>query len=134
VISLDTSVLLRYLLNDDPILSPRALEIIDTNECLVTRAALTEAVYTLESYYRFSRTEVGRAISALLAVQRVSMEDAAVTARAVTWYAAGMDFGDALIAASSRGCTRVVSFDRDFARMARKLKCVPGVEFAAKTR
>ena len=132
MISIDTNILLRYLLKDDPALSPRALEIITANDCFVTRAALTEVVYTLESYYRSSRAEIGRALDALLSLQRVSIEDGAVTARAVSWYKGGMDFGDAMIAASSHGTARVKTFDRDFARLARKLRLAPPVEFAVK--
>ena len=132
MIGIDTNIVLRYLLKDDPVLSPRALEIIAANDCFVTRAALTEVVYTLESYYRSSCADIGRALDALLSVQRVSIEDRAVTERAVSWYKAGMDFGDAMIAASSHGSARVKTFDRDFARLARKLRTAPPVEFAVK--
>ena len=132
MIGIDTNIVLRYLLKDDPALSPRALEIIAANDCFVTRAALTEVVYTLESYYRSSRADIGRALGALLSLQRVSIEDRAVTERAVSWYNGGMDFGDAMIAASSHGSARVATFDRDFARLARKLRTAPPVEFAVK--
>lgn len=132
MIGIDTSIVLRYLLKDDPALSPRALQIIATNDCFVTRAALTEVVYTLESYYRSPRADIGRALDALLSLQRVSIEDRAVSERAVSWYKEGMDFGDAMIAASSHGSARVVTFDRDFARLARKLRTAPAVEFAVK--
>ena len=70
--------------------------------------------------------------AALLSLQRVTLEDRAVTERAVSWYEAGMDFGDAMIAASSHGSARVETFDRDFARLARKLGTAPPVEFAVK--
>jgi predicted nucleic-acid-binding protein len=132
MIGIDTSIVLRYLLKDDPTLSPRALEIIAGNDCFVTRAALTEVVYTLESYYRSARVEIGRALDALLTVQRITVEDRAVTERAVSWYKGGMDFGDAMIAASSHKSVRVETFDRDFARLARKLRIAPPVQFAAK--
>lgn len=132
MISIDTSIVLRYLLKDDPALSPRSLEIISGNDCFVTRAALTEVVYTLESYYRSSRVEISRALDALLSVQRITVEDRAVTERAVSWYKEGMDFGDAMIAASSHGSARVETFDRDFARLARKLRTAPPVEFVVK--
>ena len=132
MIGIDTNIVLRYLLKDDPALSPRALEIIAGNDCFVSRAALTEVVYTLESYYRSSRADIGRALDALLSLQRVSIEDRAVTERAVSWYKAGMDFGDAMIAASSHGSASVATFDRDFARLARKLRTAPPVEFAVK--
>ena len=132
MIGIDTNIVLRYLLKDDTALSPRALEIIAGNDCFVTRAALTEVVYTLESYYRSSRADIGRALDALLSLQRVTVEDRAVTERAVSWYKAGMDFGDAMIAASSHGSVRVETFDRDFARLARKLRTAPLVAFAVK--
>ena len=132
MIGIDTNIVLRYLLKDDPALSPRALEIIATNDCFVTRAALTEVVYTLESYYRSPRADIGLALDALLSLQRVSIEDRAVTERAVSWYKGGMDFGDAMIAASSHGSARIETFDRDFARLAHKLRTTPPVEFAVK--
>ena len=132
MIGIDTNIVLRYLLKDDPALSPRALEIIAGNDCFVSRAALTEVVYTLESYYRSSRADIGRALDALLKVQRVTVEDRALTERALSWFKAGMDFGDAMIAASSHGSASVATFDRDFARLARKLRTAPPVEFAVK--
>ena len=132
MIGIDTNILLRYLLKDDPALSPRALEIIAANDCFVTRAALTEVVYTLESYYRSPRADICRALDAVLSLQRVSIEDRAVTEQALSWYKKGMDFGDAMIAASSHGTARVKTFDRDFARLARKLRLAPPVEFAVK--
>ncbi len=132
MISIDTNILLRFLLKDDPALSPKALEIISANDCFVTRAALTEVVYTLESYYRSARADIGHALDALLSLRRVSIEDRAVTERVVSWYKGGMDFGDAMIAASSHGAEHVETFDRDFARLARKLQTIPPVEFKVK--
>jgi predicted nucleic-acid-binding protein len=64
---------------------PGALEIITGNDCFVTRAALTEVVYTLESYYRSAHVDIGRALDALLTIQRITVEDRAVTERAVSW-------------------------------------------------
>jgi predicted nucleic-acid-binding protein len=132
MIGIDTNIVLRYLLKDDPALSPRALEIIVGNDCFVARVALTQVVNALESYYRSSRADIGRALDALLSVQCVAVEDRAVTERAVSWYRAGMDFGDAMIAASSHGSASVATFDRDFVRLARKLRTAPRVEFALK--
>jgi predicted nucleic-acid-binding protein len=132
MIGIDTNIVLRYLLKDDPALSRRGLQIIARNDCFVARVALAKVVYTLESYYRSSRADIGRALDALLSVQRVAVEDRAVTERAVSWYKAGMDFGDAMIAASSHGSASVATFDRDFARLARKLLNAPPVEFAVK--
>jgi len=129
---LDANILLRYLLKDHPRLSPRALSIIADNACFVSRGALMEMVCTLESNYRVPRTDVRRALGTLLGLDRVTVEDRAVTERAAGWYASGMDFGDATIAAASHGSARVATVDRDFARLARKLRATPPVEYALK--
>lgn len=134
MISLDANILLRYVLRDHAELSPRALSIIAGNPCFISRAALTEMVYTLESYYRTPRGEACLALDTLLRLAHVTVEDRAVTERAVGWYRSGMDFGDAMIAASSHAAARVATFDRDFARLARKLRAVPPVEYAVKAR
>ena len=55
-----------------------------------------------------------------------------MTERAAAWHKGGLDFGDAMIAASSHESSRVDTFDRDFARLARKLKTAPAVKFALK--
>lgn len=65
-------------------------------------------------------------------LRRVSIEHRAATERALSWYKGGMDFGDAMIAASSHGAVRVETIDRGFARLARKLRTAPPVEFAVK--
>lgn len=58
----------------------------------------------------------------------VTIESQSVTAHAITWYAEGMDFGDAMILASSAGFDKVASFDRDFQRLASKTGATPRVE------
>lgn len=134
MISLDANILLRYVLGDHAELSPRALTIVSGNSCFVSRAALTEMVYTLESYYRTPRGEICLALDTLLRLVQVIVEDRAVTERAVAWYRAGMDFGDAMVAASSHASASIATFDRDFARLAKKLRAVPPVEYAVKAR
>ena len=71
MISIDTSIVLRYLLKDDGALSPRALEIIAGNDCFVTRAALTEVVYTREAEQGVERTADVSTRATVVALQRV---------------------------------------------------------------
>jgi predicted nucleic-acid-binding protein len=49
------------------------------------------------------------------------VEDAPVVAQALDWYAAGMDFADALHLASSQTADQFVTFDRKLAAKAAKL-------------
>ena len=127
MISLDTSVLVRYVTKDHARLSPLALEIITNNACFVSKAALLEMVFTLESVYRKSRNEIVTALRTIFGLTTVSVESQGAAARAVSWYANGMDFGDAMILASSAGAENVASFDRDFQRLASRIGATPSV-------
>ncbi|MBA3505793.1 MAG: type II toxin-antitoxin system VapC family toxin [Betaproteobacteria bacterium] len=128
MISLDSSILLRYITKDNARLAPVALAIITDNACFVSKAALMEIVFTLESVYRKSRDEIVTALRTIFGLTTVTVESQSVTAHAITWYAAGMDFGDAMILASSAGSDKVASFDRDFQRLAARIGATPRVE------
>jgi len=69
--------------------------------------------------YGLTSVEVARALGAFAGLASVTLEDAALTAKALDWTVGGMDFADALHLAKAEGC--VVSFDRRFARAATKL-------------
>lgn len=114
MISLDTSILVRYVTKDHARLSPLALEIITNNACFVSKAALMEMVFTLESVYRKGRDEIATALRTVIGLTTVTVEARGATGRAISWYAGGMDFGDAMILASSAGAAKLASFDRDF--------------------
>ncbi len=129
MISLDSSVLLRYVTKDHARLSPVALAILTNNACFISKAALMEMVFTLESVYRKNRDEIVTALRTLFGLTTVTIEAQSVTAHAITWYAQGMDFGDAMILASSGGADKVASFDRDFQRLVTRIGALPRVEY-----
>jgi predicted nucleic acid-binding protein len=64
----DTSVLVRYLTDDHAELSPKAAEILESDQSLaVSLVALAEAGYVLESVYSVPRPVAARTLSDLLA-------------------------------------------------------------------
>lgn len=128
MISLDTSVLVRYVTGDHTKLSPLALEIITNNACFVSKAALMEMVFTLESVYRKGRDEIATALRTIMGLTTITAEAPGACGRAISWYADGMDFGDAMILASSAGADKLASFDRDFQRLAARIGAAPKVE------
>jgi len=128
MISLDTSILVRYVTKDDARLSPLALEIITNNACFVSKAALMEMVFTLECVYRKGRDDIATALRTIIGLTTVTVEARSATGHAISWYADGMDFGDAVILASSAGATKLASFGRDFQRLAARLGAAPKVE------
>ncbi len=127
MIALDTNVLLRFALNDDPTLSPLARDLVMGNECHVSLLALAEAGFVLASVYGASDDELVAQVQALLALATLHFEHEDRLPAALAGVLAGVDWFDALLWA---GSTRypLTTFDRDFARRAARLGWTPAVE------
>jgi predicted nucleic-acid-binding protein len=72
MIGLDTNVLLRYLVQDDPVQSPRATEIIsrrltEEEPGFVSLVTILEVVWVLKSLYKRSHQEIANDIEMVLA-------------------------------------------------------------------
>jgi len=100
MICVDTNVLLRYVLDDDPRQSPRSAELFSGEaKILITDVVLAEALWTLAGKkYKVSREDLLDLIEALFAEPVIEFED-----KAVVWRSLGdfrtteADFQDALI-------------------------------------
>ena len=120
---LDTNVLTRFFLQDDPLQSPKADRIIDSlslNEPgWVGVATILELVWVLSSQKRADRKGITHIMSQLLTREEIVIEQASIIQSAVHLYRHGhADFADCLIASSAKaaGCSRTVTFDRRAAR------------------
>jgi predicted nucleic-acid-binding protein len=127
MIAVDTNVLVRLVTNDDPKQSPRAAQLFVREDVLVPKTVLLETEWVLRGAYDLAPTVIRSAFERLLAVPSVTLEDAPAVARALSWYAAGMDFADALHLASSAPCAGFTTFDGQFAKRAKKLGMTPPV-------
>ncbi|MBE6469433.1 MAG: type II toxin-antitoxin system VapC family toxin [Coriobacteriaceae bacterium] len=94
----DETVLLRYLLDDDPYQSPRAAELIATGEVRIYPEIITRTVVTLRDVYDVPRPEIARAMTALL--DDVLVNEPTVCALAIRIFGRmQMDFTDCLLVA-----------------------------------
>lgn len=99
---IDETVILRYLLNDDEVLSPRAAKVIATRTArvypeIITRVVVTLLV-TLRDVYKVPRVEIAAAMKRLL--DDVMVDEPTVVALAVKLFGkTHMDFTDCLLAA-----------------------------------
>lgn len=124
MIALDTNVLVRFLVQDDPDQARLAGEVIDqlTEEApgFVVREVLVELVWVLERAYRLGRTEIAGALDGLLASSELVIEGADEIGPALELYRNdGFGFADLMIAAAARraGAFEVVTFDRKAAKL-----------------
>jgi len=117
----DTNVLVRHLTGDPPDQAANATRYLAAaDKLLLADLILAEVVYVLESYYEVARTDVARALRAILAFPAVRVVDDPLLHRAVELYDAHrLDFADAYLVASaeSTGVGVVASFDRSIDRV-----------------
>lgn len=115
---LDTNVLVRYLMQDDPRQSPMANRLIEslTAEApgFVPVVVLIELVWVLTGSYGLGRTQVATVLGTLLRSKELVIDRAELVAQALKRYGtSSADFADALIErlASAAGCAVTMTFD-----------------------
>jgi predicted nucleic-acid-binding protein len=128
VVGADTNVVVRFLTRDDAAQAARAASLLSSRLVWISKTVLLETAWVLLRLYGFTATEVNEALKGLAGLRNVRVEDPLQVARAFEWTALGLDFADALHLASSAGTNRFLTFDRSFARRAKKLA---GVQVAA---
>ena len=128
MISLDTNVLARFLLNDDAAQFKQARELLSRPDVYTAPpTVMLELVWVLESY-DCTRAEVLQGLRALLGLPNFKPKSFEALCHAIKWYEAGMDFGDALHLALSEGDEVFVSFDKVFGKIAAQHDTAPAVQ------
>ena len=124
MIALDTNVLVRFLVQDDPDQAQIAADtmdrLTDADPGFVGREVLVELVWVLERAYRYDRSDIAAAIDGLLSATELVVEAADDVGSALELYRTeGAGFSDLMIAAAARraGATELVTFDRKAARL-----------------
>lgn len=125
MIGLDTNVLVRYIMQDDPRQSPKATVLVESLDAhtpgFVGVVSLIELYWVLTSCYALTNEQVGRALGLLLRTKHLVVERADQVLRALRTFETGKaDFADCLIecTAASAGCSQTMTFDRNSARHA----------------
>ncbi len=127
MIAVDTNILVRYAVKDDQGQARLATNFLANNRCFILKTALLEFAWVLSSPagYNLPKEIVHERMLHILGLPDIEMEDASNVARALSWYAEGMDFADALHLAGSAELAGFATFDRKFAAAAEKLNAVP---------
>lgn len=120
MIGLDTNVVIRYLMQDEPQQSVRATAFIEQHLSTespgyISLIVLVEIAWVLRSCYGIDREKMSRTFRALLETRQLWIERADLVVRALRRYSDNAaDFSDALIVelARDQGCSETVSFDR----------------------
>ena len=112
---IDTNVLVRLLVGDDPDQAERARAYVTDNApCWINRIVLCETVWVLERLYGHSRARIAAALGQILDTRQFEIEDADAVRVAIAAVEDGHDFADVMIAITNRshGCDGTATFDR----------------------
>ena len=120
MIALDTNVLVRYLVQDDPAQAKLATQFIeitctDDEPCFIGQIVLCELAWVLESNYGQDRNQIAHVIEELLQVGKLDVQQPEVVWRALSDYKnSNADFPDHLLTRvnQSAGCTYTITFDK----------------------
>ncbi len=125
MIGLDTNVLVRYIMQDDPRQSPRATKLMESLTAdapgFVSLVSVVELVWVLSASYELTRLQVGQALEALVRTKELVVDRAAEVEQSLrTFKASSADFADCLIerGAAAAGCERTMTFDVGAAKAA----------------
>ena len=125
MIGLDTNVLLRCFVDDDPAQANQAREFV-ARRCtpespgFIDRVVLCEFVWVLSRGYGYGRADIVAVVEELVASRDVVLEDHEAVRAALRMFGGGsLGFADALIGQVNRvrGCEATATFDRKAAQL-----------------
>lgn len=125
MVSIDTNIVVRLLVNDDPSQTARAASLFKANKIFISKTVVLESEWVLRAVYNLDRKKVNASIVALISLEDVVVEDEAVLFSALEIHSKGMDFADALHVASSHRADKFATFDTAFRAKAVKLNIQP---------
>jgi len=119
VIAIDTNVLVRFLVEEDPAQTALAKKLFATSEIAIASTVLMETEWVLRDSYRYQRSDIVQVLRALLGLSAIWVQAREGVVRAVEAFDSGADFADALHAlATESNVECFATFDRAFARRA----------------
>ena len=122
MITVDTNVLVRFLINDDAAQHQKAKQLFLNHPIYVLKTVLLEAEWVLRGAFELPKKTVEKALKMLLLLKNVHFEDKDIIFQAMGYYESGMDFADALHLASSPRPNIFKTFDKRLLKSAKQFK------------
>ena len=121
MIALDTNVVVRLLVDDDPDQTRRARRLLETGHALIVPTVLLETEWVLRGAYGIDGATIVASLRKLLGLPMIAVASGEAIAAALEWLEAGLDFADALHLALAAEAEGFATFDARFAKRARQL-------------
>ncbi len=124
MLAVDTNVVVRLLVNDDPRQGAAARRLFETDEIWIGVTVLLETAWVLESVYGLDTDDAARALRSLLGLPNVHAENPAAVAAALDAAGHGLELADALHLARAPADAEFVTFDRALAKAGGRIRAV----------
>jgi predicted nucleic-acid-binding protein len=121
---IDSNVLLRYVLNDHPELSPKARDIIDHHIVEVPIEVLCEVVYVLSGHYEMDRQSVSVGLKCFFEQTQCTLSHRGAILRALEYFGQNsLDFVDCVLAGYMEiEKDEIYTFDNKLLKLITKIK------------
>ncbi len=130
MIAVDTNILVRLLIADDPAQLRRAQRLLQGEDTYwVPVTVLLELAWVLQKK-DWERATLAQKMRELLAAPNMRPQHPEAVYRALDWYAKGTDFADALHVALSGTATELKTFDEGLVKKAAALAFSPPIALA----
>lgn len=122
--AVDTNILARFIVGDDPAQSAQATALLQT-ACYIPDTVVLETAWLLGSRYGLSRAVVAETLRDVIDLPTVTVSNAEGLQWAINRFAAGADLADMIHIHLSRSADAFVSFERKLKRLAGRDSPVP---------
>ena len=116
--AIDTNLVVRFLMNDDPIQAKKARTTVGGGKVFISTTVLLETEWVLRRGYGMKPADLRLALRRLAGLRAVRLEDPELVAQALDRLDEGMDFADALHLGRAANCEAFITFDKALIRIA----------------
>ena len=118
MIAVDTNILVRYAVNDDPVQSQQAKALLkNTQAIFISKTTLLEFEWVLRSAYKLPRESILHSILTICGLPNLTVESVWQVFQACELYSKGLDFADALhYYSANSSIENFYTFDEKFIR------------------
>ena len=119
--AIDTNVLVRFLIGDDPAQFKAGQMLFASEDIFIPHTVVLETAWVLRAAFDLDRTTICEAFRKVLGLKNVTVAHPQRVAQAIDWHEAGLDFADALHLALSQDHDSLKTFDKQFIKGAKGL-------------
>ncbi|MEZ5539052.1 MAG: type II toxin-antitoxin system VapC family toxin [Pseudomonadales bacterium] len=120
MIAIDTNVLVRLLVTDNPAQSKASQKLFASENIFIPDTVLLEAEWVLRAAFDLQPADICTAFRRICGLPNVVLNNARLVAQVIDWHEAGFDFADAFHLALSLDHEAFKTFDAGFIKNAKK--------------